>query len=424
MSKTNKLVLFLLLALLEVTGFAQSPSTSKQPAQLALAECVERAMANHPLLKAAQTRVQGAEEFSRFVGVRPNPTVTVQTENWRAWQQPPFSFSRDIDLFIYGTQRLETAGKAIRRRELAERQTGVAQSEIDVIRRQLRTEITRNYWAALNAQTLLEILAENRGDLDQLVTYTGTRVREGFAAESELIRARLEQQTLIGQESATALTLERAKLDLLKAMGETSFDLRFRLAAPDGTASPLMASNLDQLRTEALQKRPELIRLRAKVESEHANLKLQQSNAKPDWEVSAGYKRTGGYNTYISYVTVPLPFFNKNRAEIGRAAALISSAEQELLAEENYIRAEIETAHRAAQNLAARLTDMQRDFLKQADQSRNIALIAYREGALDLYKLLETQRARNEARLLYYRTLQELQASIAELALAVGGELK
>jgi cobalt-zinc-cadmium efflux system outer membrane protein len=140
--------------------------------------------------------------------------------------------------------------------------------------------------------------------------------------------------------------------------------------------------------------------------------------------LSAGYKRTGGYSTYISYVTVPLPFFNKNRAEIGRAAALINSAEQELLAEENYIRAEIEAAHRAAQSLAVRLTEMQRDFLKQADQSRDIAMIAYREGATDLYKLLETQRARNEARLLYYRTLQELQASIAELVLAVGGELK
>ncbi|HMV50458.1 MAG TPA: TolC family protein, partial [Blastocatellia bacterium] len=328
------------------------------------------------------------------------------------------------DIFVYGTQRLETAGKAVRRRELAERQTGVAQSEIDVIRRQLRTDITRNYWAALHAQTLLEILAENRGDLDQLVTYTGTRVREGFAAESELIRVRLEQQTLIGQEAAATLAMERAKLELLKAMGETNFELGFRLVAPDGTASPLLAANLDQLRTEALQKRPELVRLRARVEAERANLNLQQANAKPDWEVSAGYKRTGGYNTYITYVTVPLPFFNKNRAEIGRATAFISSAEQELLAEENYIRAEIETAHRAVLKLSERLTEMQRDFLKQADRSRDIALIAYREGAADLYKLLETQRARNEARLLYARTQQELLASIAELALTVGGELK
>ncbi|MBL8187946.1 MAG: TolC family protein, partial [Acidobacteria bacterium] len=318
----------------------------------------------------------------------------------------------------------ETAGKAARRRELAEKQTGVAQTEIEVLRRQLRTEITRTYWTALHAQTLLEILMENRADLDQLVSYTGTRVREGFAAESELIRVRLEQQTLIGQEAGVSLSLERAKLDLLKVMGETSFELNFRLAAPDSAASPLMVSTLDQLRAEALKNRPELIRLRAKVEAERANLNLQNANAKPDWELSAGYKRTGGYNTYITYVTVPLPFFNKNRAEIGRAAAQINSAEQELLAEENYIRAEVESAHRATQKLRERLADMQKDFLKQADQSRDIALVAYREGAADLYKLLETQRARNEARLLYYRTLQELQASIAELALTVGGEPK
>ena len=424
MSKPNKLLSFFLFALLAANSFAQSAPPPSQSTALTLSNCIDRALSNHPLLKAAQTRVQGAEEFSRFIGVRPNPTVTVQTENWRAWQQPPFSFSRDLDLFVYGTQRLETASKASRRRELAEKQTGVAQTEIDVLRRQLRTEITRTYWTALHSQTLLEILIENRADLDQLVGYTSARVREGFAAESELIRVRLEQQTLIGQESAAGLSLERAKLDLLKAMGETSFELNFRLAAPDSAASPLMASTLDQLRTEALKNRPELVRLRAKVEAERANLNLQNANAKPDWELSAGYKRTGGYNTYITYVTVPLPFFNKNRAEIGRAAAQISSAEQELLAEENYIRAEVEAAHRATQKLAERLTNMQKDFLKQADQSRDIALVAYREGAADLYKLLETQRARNEARLLYYRTLQELQASIAELALTVGGEPK
>lgn len=423
MLKTNTHFTILMCLLLVTAASAQ---TITQLRQLTLDECVERAMTNHPLLKAAQTRLYGSEEFSRYVGVRPNPSVTVQTENWRTWQRPPFDFGRDIDLFIYGTQRLETASKAARRRELAERQMETVQSEIGLIRRQLRQEITRAYWNALQSQMLLEILSENRGDLDQLVQYTGVRVREGYTAESELIRARLEQQTIIGQQTATEQALERAKLDLLKAMGETSFDTAFKISAPQNLAanSPLLAVGLEQLRADALRQRPELVRLRAKVEAERANLRLQEANARPDWELSAGYKRTGGYNTFISYVTVPLPFFNKNRAEIGRAAALISSAEQELLAEENYIRAEIEAAYRAAQKLSERLTEMQRDFLQQADESRNIAMVAYREGALDLYKLLETQRARNDARLLYYRTLREFQFSLAELALTVGGENK
>lgn len=424
MLKINTYLLVLFFAMPTLPA-AKAFAQSAPPRQLTLSECLERTTANHPALKAAQTRLQGSEEFHRFVGVRPNPTVTLQTENWRAWQQPPFAFERDIDIFVYGSQRVETASKALRRRELAEQQVGVAQSEIEVLRRQLRQEVTRSYWRALQAQTLLEILAENRGDLDQLVQYTATRVREGYVAESELIRVRLEQQTILGQEAATEQGLEMAKLDLLKAMGETSFDTGFRLLAVDDARSPLLAMNVEQLCTEALANRPELARLRAKVEAERANLKLQQANARPDLEFSAGYKRTGGYNTALAYVTVPLPLFNKNRAEIGRATALITSAEQELLAEANYIRAEVEAAQRAAQKLATRLRDLQRDFLKQADDSRNIALIAYREGAMDLYKLLETQRARNEARLLYYRTLQDVQSSLAELALAVGkGETK
>lgn len=401
----------------------QSAYSQSMPRQLRLKECLDRAFSGHPLIAAAQARMQGAEESRKYLGARPNPTVTVQTENWRSWQQPAFSFGRDVDIFIFGTQRLETAGKAVRRRELADQQSFATRSDIDVVRLQLRREVARTYWVALQAQTMLEIITENRHDLDNLVQYTILRVREGYAAESESIRARLEQQTLIGQEASAALSLERAKLDLLKAMGETHFELDFRLAVPDLTGPMTPAAELEQLRSEGVAKRPELILLRARIDAERANLRLQQASATPDIEISAGYKRTGGFDTMIGYVTIQLPIFNRNRAEIGRASARVSSAELELLAEENYVRAEVEAAYRAAKRQEARLKELQRDFLKQADESGNIALVAYREGAADLYKLLETQRARNEARLLYFRTLNEYQQALVELNLALGREV-
>lgn len=403
-----------------ICGVPLLAQTNSEQRKLSLDECVAQTMGKHPLLEAAQARIAGADEVRRFVGVRPNPTLTIQTENWRAWQQPPFSFGRETDIFVFGSQRYETAGKAVRRTELAERHLNQAQTEIEVLRRQLRQEIIRRFWTALQNQTLLEIVRENRNDLDQLVQYNTTRLKEGFISEWELIRVRLEQQTLLNQEASVALELERAKLDLLKATGDTRFDTNFQLAQTNAVSSPLLTAELEQLRAEAITRRPELISLRAKVESERANLKLQHANALPDLEFSAGYKRTAGFNTAIAYFTVPLPVFDKNRAEIGRATAAITSAELLLMAEENYIRAEIEVAHRAAKKLAVRLGDMQTDFLKRADESRNIALVAYREGAADLYKLLEAQRARNEARLVYHRTELELQLALAELALAAG----
>ncbi len=396
--------------------------TNSEQRKLSLDECVTQALNKHPLLEAAQARITGADEYKRFVGVRPNPSITIQTENWRAWQQPPFTFGTDIDVFVYGSQRIETAGKAARRTELANRQLNQTQTEIDTLKRQLRQEVIRRFWIALQNQTLLSIVHENRNDLDGLVQYNTTRLKEGFISEWELIRVRLEQQTLLNQEASVGLELERAKLDLLKSMGDVRFDTNFQLAEPNVAGSALLTTELEQLRTDALAKRPELVSMRAKVESERANLKLQQANARPDLEVSAGYKRTGGFNTALAYVTIPLPVFNKNRAEIGRATSAITSAELQLMAEENYIRAEIEIAHRASRKLAERLNEMQKDFLQRADESRNIALVAYREGAADLYKLLEAQRARNEARLLYHRTELELQLALAELALAAGKE--
>jgi outer membrane protein TolC len=101
---------------------------------------------------------------------------------------------------------------------------------------------------------------------------------------------------------------------------------------------------------------------------------------------------------------------------------MVTSAEHELLAEENHVRAEVEAAYRAAKRLEARLKELQRDFLRQADESQSIALMAYREGAADLYKLLETKRARNEAHLLYFRTLHEFHQTLVELNLAIGRE--
>ncbi|MFN7624152.1 MAG: TolC family protein, partial [Acidobacteriota bacterium] len=194
---------------------------------------------------------------------------------------------------------------------------------------------------------------------------------------------------------------------------------------PELLEAPLLRQSVGDLLTEATTRRVELNLLRARVEAERANLRLQQANAKPDVDLSAGFKRTVGFNTFIAYLTIQLPFFDKNRGEIGRAAAGISSVEQELMAQTNYIRAEVEAGYQVVQQLQRRLNEMKQDFLTQADGSRDIALTAYREGAADLYKVLEAQRARNEARRLYYRTQLDLQMALAELALAVGrSELK
>lgn len=391
------------------------------PHQVNLNECLERALANHPLAAASQARRLGAQEARRDAGLRPNPTLTIQTENWRLTGSPPFAAGSDLDLFIYGTQMFETAGKATRRVELAESGVELAEAEIKAVRWRIQREVARSFYHALTAQASFEIAGENRANLEQLVGYTALRVREGFSPEADLIRTRLEHQTLLIAEAAAAQELERAKLELLRAMSERRFELDFRLVAPDAGTSSLPP--LDQIDREAIEGRPELLALRGKLAQARAAWRLAQAETRPNWELSFGYKRTNNYNTMIANVSVPLPIFNRRQGAVGRAAAEIAAVEQEVAATESYIRAEVATAYRAAVQLTQRIEVMQQQYLRDADESRDIALVAYREGVNDLYKLLDTQRARNEARLLFSRAKYELQWSLAELTLAAGKEL-
>ena len=63
-------------------------------------------------------------------------------------------------------------------------------------------------------------------------------------------------------------------------------------------------------------------------------------------------------------------------------------------------------------------------LLKQADESRDIQLSAYQEGATELITLIEAQRTRTEVRANYYKAILDFYTSIFQLELATGTDIK
>ena len=111
-----------------------------------------------------------------------------------------------------------------------------------------------------------------------------------------------------------------------------------------------------------------------------------------------GYKGTGGFNTGLIGVLVPLPLFNRNEGPRERARG------EELLARA----AHLDATWRARGELAAAIGAWQdareagRDGATTLDtrstEVADIAEASYREGATSLIELLEAQRARAETR--------------------------
>jgi outer membrane protein TolC len=156
------------------------------------------------------------------------------------------------------------------------------------------------------------------------------------------------------------------------------------------------------------------------VDQGRANRRLQQSLAKPDVEGLGGYKRTSGFDTLIAGAQVPLPFSNRNQGNIAAADAEIRVAESELAATRAMVAAEVKAAIADVRSRERQLRELFPAILQQARESASIAQAAYREGGLDLLRLVDAERVRIDTEVLYYRTLAEYRQSLAALEAALG----
>lgn len=389
--------------------------------RLSIADAVARARQQHSLIVAARQRVAMAEGERFDAGLRLNPSLNVSGENFPIGPvQDGFRFNRGIDWFVTLSQTFERGDKRELRLALAERGVEATQAEAASIERRIVYEVKAAYQLASISRLRVNLLRENSGNLNQLVTLNEVRVREGYTAEGDLIKVRLEAQRYDYQLRKVALDLERAKIALLSAMGASSFetaDTTFELVESlDYTAVEFALPLLE----EAALRQPRILAAQTRVERAQAALRLEQANAKPDLSATFGYKRNGPDNALYGALSVPLPLYNRNQGRIARAEAAVEEAQAELKHTRNLAMAELAAARRAVESRGRQVEALQSDFLLRADESRAISLAAYREGAADLIVLLDAQRVRSQAQELYYEALYEYQIAVHELERAAG----
>jgi outer membrane protein, heavy metal efflux system len=385
---------------------------------LTLDQALSTALTSHPLLAAGQQRIASATGQRRQAGLTFNPRLVLQAENLRFPGSTPYVFGRDNDYFAFLQQTLESSGKRGKRVELASLGLRTAELELEILRRQISFRVRHAYWAAAGAQRSHELLIESQKNFQQVVEYHEIRVREGAMAESDLLRVRLESERIMLSANNAKLDADRARVLLFREMGESKFP-EARLADPLELKDdrPLL-TDIDQ----AVQRRAEVQLARAQLERARAGLILQQANARPNYDVLFGYKRTMGLDTALAGFQTDLPFLNRNQGNIESATADIKTAEANLAAAEAIVRAEAAAAQVEYEMRRRQITDFLGRFRQQAAETARIALAAYRLGGADLLRLLDAERLRIEIELINDRALMEYRQSIVALETALGNQ--
>ncbi|HEY9430024.1 MAG TPA: TolC family protein, partial [Blastocatellia bacterium] len=273
-------------------GAVQAQTAQEQ--RLTLGGAVERARLSHPLIVAAKQRVAIAEAEKMESGLKPNPSLTVSGENFPLGPAPKgFEFGSGVDWFAVYTQTFETGGKRNLRVSLAEHNLEVAQGEASAVERRVVFEVKVAYQRVASARLRVELLRENHTSLSQIAGLNEVRVKEGYIAEGDLIKARLEAQRVEFQLRRAGLEYVRTKIELLRAMGASSFEegeLSFEIAE-ELNFQPV-SINTTLLR-EAAMRLPQVQAAQSRVERAQSLLRLEQARVRPDITASVGYKRNG-----------------------------------------------------------------------------------------------------------------------------------
>ncbi|MDH5295623.1 MAG: TolC family protein [Nitrospirota bacterium] len=311
--------------------------------------------------------------------------------------------------------RIESAGYGIQAAEA---------TFTDAIR-ELTLALKDAYFQVQLASRRLDLAKDNQERFHRILTIGELRFKKGFIAEVDLIRLRLQavdfgaQVIRFSQEVQTALN----DLRLLLALPPTTdlvltSDLVYKRVTPD----------IDRLRTEALDKRPDLQARRFVLSQQQANLKLAKSLRIPDPVVGGSFTiqgPQGGSNQQLYGLTleVPLPVFDRNQGGIAQAEIAIQVAQVDLHKTTLEVQNEIEVTYRNLTQSQRLVEAYQAGVLDDARTTFFILEKAYQKGGVTLLDVLDAARTSQTILQNYLEALFEYQRNLFLLERATGQDI-
>ena len=171
---------------------------------------------------------------------------------------------------------------------------------------------------------------------------------------------------------------------------------------------------------QAATARPDVAAATGEVARATTETRLQRALRTPAPTLGAGYKHNGGNDTFVFGVTIPLPLFNRNAGTIARAEAERRGAENRAQSVLLGVNLDVQQAVNTVDVSRARVEYIERDALKNAQETRDIILASYRAGAITLIDFLDAQRAYRDTLRSYNRAVFDYRISLFQLETAVG----
>ena len=427
-----------------LTGACALPLAAQQPAAHSASsfldpqagatesELVTRALAQNPTLAAVRLEIEMAGGGVTQARLRKNPSLIVgglQEVN-----------GQDNRVSIGGALPLELFGRRARRTEVAERKLDATRKSVADRERLLTGEVGMRFGetlAAVRNLNFVEQLLQINRDFLKLMQ---DRVREGSTPPLDADEVRVE----VGRIDALRIDYQaRAEVALLRLKEAVGMQPDEILRLKGSLDQPRIPIDQNQLLQIALAHRPDLAEQGANEAIAVAELRQQETEAKPDGTVSASYERPNSgfsqrafdaagslspirqtFNYAVAGIEIALPAFNRNQGAIVADTAAIDAARSRIAAAGLAVRSEVAQNQVRYVGAQARVAAYGSSVREQAARNLEVVRQIYSYGRITLLDVITEQRRYIDIETAYTDVL--LDAYVARVALeqAIGARLR
>ena len=368
------------------------PQSPESGPRLGLADLERMALEGNPTLAQAAAEIKAAEGKKLQAGTYPNPVIGATGD-----ENTPGPIIRGGEFGFFVEQRLVTAGKLHKSRNIVEQERLRAETTAQAQKYRVLNSVRALYYEALGAERRVQVQIQLAELSRRAAQISRELLNVGAADQPDLLESEIE-----AERAEVNLALARtAQTRVWRELAAVAASPSLQPAPLEGNLEEVPRLELESAINKLFSESPEIRSSEVAVAREEAALRRAKVEKIPDILARGGLRKNrelleaGGRPVGLEGffdVGFEIPFFNRNQGNVGTARANLDRAERDVQRVKLSLRMRMARVYKEYQDASLTADRYRTQMIPRAQQAYELYLNNFRQMAAAYPQVLIAQR--------------------------------